>query len=126
MLMVGDSKQNTGGFSSILYNVTGAQRYFPRTPLSDVNMHTAAGTDSTCLSTEDTQSTTIPHISPNVTGKIQTCEQWGLTISGGKTPYQIVLSALSSPTMTNSTMSADDDVYTYVNRADPNQLLMGE
>ncbi|KAI0804496.1 hypothetical protein BC629DRAFT_1590764 [Irpex lacteus] len=105
MLMVGDSKQNTGGFSSILYNVT-------------------AGTDSSCLSTEDTQSSTLPHIKPNVTGKIQTCEQWGLTISGGKSPYQIVLSALSSPTMTNSTMSADDDVYTYVNRADPNQLLM--
>lgn len=85
------------------------------------------GTDTSCLphSGNNTQST-VASITPNVTNKIETCEPWGLTVSGGKKPYQIVLSALDSPVITNVTMGPDDDVFTFVNRADPNENLLGE
>ncbi|KAI0084381.1 hypothetical protein BDY19DRAFT_909858 [Irpex rosettiformis] len=106
MLTVMDSNQTMGGVSSILYNVT-------------------AGTNTSCLFSNATQQpSSIPTITPNITGTIQTCDQWGLTISGGKSPYQMVFSAVNSPTITNSSMALGDDVYTYANRADPGQWLM--
>lgn len=41
-------------------------------------------------------------------------------------PYTIVFSALNSPVITNATMGTGDDVFTFIDRADPNELLMGE
>ncbi len=63
----------------------------------------------------------------NVTGSalLHTCDPWGLTVSGGKKPYQIVLSAFNSTVITNVTMGDDDDVFTYIDRADPNGSIMG-
>lgn len=68
----------------------------------------------------------LARITPNVTTSIETCEPWGLTVLGGKKPYQVVLSALNSGIITNVTMGANDDVFTFIDRADPNELLMGE
>ena len=85
------------------------------------------GADRGCLPaiSSDMQPPTIPSIISNVTGAIDTCQPWGLTISGGAKPYQIILSALQSGTITNATMGSDDDVYTYIDRVDPGAPLMG-
>ena len=64
-------------------------------------------------------------VNPNVTDTLTTCQPWGLTIKGGQKPYFIVLSALNSPVITNATMGAGDDVYTWPNRADPGGQIMG-
>lgn len=86
------------------------------------------GADRSCLPaiSSDMQPPVIPAITSNLTGTVETCQPWGLTISGGVKPYQIVLSALQSITITNSSMGIDDDVYTYIDRADPGELLMGK
>lgn len=86
-----------------------------------------AGKDTSCLPPLPSQdSTDIPSILPNVTGTISTCDPWGLQIVGGQKPYQIALSACDSPVITNVTMGPDDDVFTFIDRADPNGQLMGE
>ncbi|GJE93630.1 hypothetical protein PsYK624_097900 [Phanerochaete sordida] len=94
----------TGGVSPITYNVT-------------------AGTDTSCLYTPPDVST-LPSIHPNFTDTLTTCQPWGLTIKGGKPPYTVVLAALTSPIITNVTMPAEDDVFTFIDRADPNGQLM--
>ncbi|KAI0804495.1 hypothetical protein BC629DRAFT_1180952 [Irpex lacteus] len=107
MLIVLDSNGNTGGVTPGLYNVT-------------------EGTETNCLPTlsDDMLPPTIASITQNITDRIETCEPWGLTVSGGTKPYQIVLSALESPIITNVTMGANDDVFTYIDRADPGEQLM--
>ncbi|KAI0084380.1 hypothetical protein BDY19DRAFT_535709 [Irpex rosettiformis] len=107
MLTVMDSNFSTGGVSPTVYNIT-------------------EGTQTSCLpaSTDALLPPAIPSITPNVTGKIETCQPWGLTISGGTKPYLILLAALNSPVVTNVTMGGNDDVFTYIDRADPNELLM--
>ncbi len=65
-------------------------------------------------------------VTPNVTTTINTCEPWGLKVTGGVKPYQISLAALGSPVVTNVTMGPDDEVFTFIDRADPGQRLMGE
>ncbi|KAI0089475.1 hypothetical protein BDY19DRAFT_105519 [Irpex rosettiformis] len=103
MLMVQDSKSNSGGIDTPLYNVT-------------------AGNDTSCLS-HDTQTPTIASITPNVTGKLESCEPWGLAVAGGKAPYTIILTALNSLNATNVTTDGNGN-YTYINRVPPNELLM--
>lgn len=85
----------------------------------------AAGNDTSCLYTPP-DSSTLASVHPNVTDTLTTCEPWGLTITGGKKPYTVVLSATNSPVTTNLTMGAQYDVFTYPDRADPNGQLMGE
>ncbi|THH32654.1 hypothetical protein EUX98_g1511 [Antrodiella citrinella] len=96
-----DSTGSTGGISPNLYNMT-------------------AGSSTGCLPSKPSS---LASIQPNVTA-LTTCEPWGLTITGGTKPYQIVLSAQGSPVITNVTMGANDDVFTYIDRANPNNLLM--
>lgn len=127
MLTILDSQQSTGGVSPTIYNVTGAN-------IPSVMYHALTlivflgGMDRSCLPaiSSDMQPPVIPSIISNLTGTVETCQPWGLTISGGAKPYQIVLSALQSTTITNSSMGTDDDVFTYIDRADPNELLMGK
>ncbi|KIP02077.1 hypothetical protein PHLGIDRAFT_60745, partial [Phlebiopsis gigantea 11061_1 CR5-6] len=86
--------------------------------LSWKNTHKRAGSDTSCLpSSIDTSK--IASINPNVTDTLSTCEEWGLTITGGQKPYTVVLSALNSPIITNITMGAKDNILTWPNRADP-------
>ncbi|KAJ7143982.1 hypothetical protein C8R44DRAFT_564898, partial [Mycena epipterygia] len=58
-------------------------------------------------------------ISANVTDTLNTCQPWGLTISGGTPPYNLTLAVLNAPDVTNVTLGANDSVYTYINRAEP-------
>ena len=57
---------------------------------------------------------------------INTCDPWGLTITGGVKPYSISLAALHSQVVTNVTMGANDDVLVYVDRADPGSQIIGK
>ncbi|KZT01644.1 uncharacterized protein LAESUDRAFT_752523 [Laetiporus sulphureus 93-53] len=104
MLTMVDSNHSTGGVSPTLYNVT-------------------AGSNSSCLPSSSS-STDIARITPNLTSSLSTCEPWGLTITNGTKPYTMVLAALDSPIMTNATMGNDDDVFTYIDRANPDGQLL--
>lgn len=84
-----------------------------------------AGSNTTCLSsTTAAQLQAIPSITPNATGKIETCQPWGLTIAGGEQPYTVVLTALDSSSVTNTSVNSND--YTYINEVSPSELFMGE
>lgn len=89
-------------------------------------VHGADGSDTSCIPTSASKPPTIAQITPNVTDKLETCQQWGLTVSGGQKPYQVVISALNSPLITNITLGPNDDVLTYINRGTPNEALMGK
>lgn len=122
MLTILDSNGSTGGVSPSLYSITGALLVLTWNLVSHLQL---AGSDTSCIPPTPSGSS-VAKITPNVTTTLTTCDPWGLTITGGKKPYTIVLSALDSPVITNSTMGAEDDVYTYIDRADPNAPLMGE
>ncbi|TCD71080.1 hypothetical protein EIP91_000172 [Steccherinum ochraceum] len=104
MLTMVDSTGNTGGVTPNLYSMT-------------------AGTSTSCLPSNPPL-TSLASISPNVTGPLTTCQPWGLTITGGTKPYSVVLSARNSHVITNVTMGAQDDVFTFIDRADPGTALM--
>ncbi|KAI0942404.1 hypothetical protein AcW1_003046 [Taiwanofungus camphoratus] len=103
MLTMVDSNGSTGGVPSTLFNVT-------------------ASSNTSCLPAAPSDS--IARISPNVTSTLTTCEPWGLTITNGTRPYNVIFSALNSPVITNVTMGPEDDVFTYIDRADPNGELL--
>ncbi|KAL7278105.1 hypothetical protein ACG7TL_008076 [Trametes sanguinea] len=106
LLTVVDSTGSTAGFPSHFYSVIGA----------------SPGSDTSCLAPGPTSST--PRITPNVTSSLETCEPWGLTITGGVKPYNITFGQIASGVITEEQMGPVDDVYTYINRADPNLPLM--
>jgi hypothetical protein len=101
MLTMLDSNGSTGGVAPTLYGVI-------------------AGTDTSCLPSSPTSQFTVQ---ANVTTSVKTCQPWGLTIKGGVQPYNISLVALDSPVVTNVTMGPLDDVFTFIDRADPNTQL---
>jgi len=78
---------------------------------------------SNCVPTPPSGAPNIT-ISPNFTSPISTCQPMGMLISGGKKPYGLTLAALNSPVLTNVTMGPTDDVFTYINRADPGSQIM--
>ncbi|KAI0819765.1 hypothetical protein BC628DRAFT_964066 [Trametes gibbosa] len=106
LLTVMDSNGSTAGFPPSFFNVIAA---------SD-------GKDTSCLIPDPTPST--PRITPNVSTELQTCQPWGLTITGGTKPYSVTLGQLNSGVITNVTMGPLDDVLTYINRAAPNEPLI--
>ncbi|KAL1942340.1 hypothetical protein VTO73DRAFT_6404 [Trametes versicolor] len=106
LLTVMDSNGSTAGFPAQFFNVIAA----------------SAGGDTSCLIPAPTSST--PVITANVTQNLQTCQPWGLSITGGTKPYNVTLGQLSAPVITNVTMGPEDDVFTYINRASPNQPLI--
>ncbi|KAF8193737.1 hypothetical protein BJ912DRAFT_229914 [Pholiota molesta] len=79
----------------------------------------------------NTQCVTTPTLTPaftitsNVTGDLETCQPWGLTVNGGVPPYIVTLGALGSPVVTNVSMPLGDNMYTFINRAAPNRQLIG-
>ncbi|KAH9911034.1 hypothetical protein B0H21DRAFT_775099 [Amylocystis lapponica] len=103
MLTMMDSNGSTGGIGPSFYNVT-------------------AGTNTSCLPAAPSAS--IAHITPNVTATLETCQPWGLTMTNGTKPYNVTFAALNSPVVTTVTMGPEDDVFTYIDRADPNGELI--
>lgn len=69
--------------------------------------------------------TTSLAIKANVTKGLATCDYWGLRVTGGSPPYNISLAAVGSPVVTNVSLAEGLDVMTYIDRADPNGLLLG-
>ena len=123
MLTMMDANGSTGGVSPSLFNVT--SMYSLSTSLSlSTEWAPQGGSDTSCLPSPPSSST--PHITPNITDTLQTCEPWGLTITNGTMPYNITLAALDSPFLTIVNMGPGNDVFTYIDRADPNGLLIGE
>ncbi|KAJ7645841.1 hypothetical protein B0H17DRAFT_1103780 [Mycena rosella] len=103
MLEVVDSQGSSGGIPPSLYTIT-------------------VGQNSNCIPPASTQPAFT--VTANVTGNLNTCQPWGLTIKGGTPPYNITLAALNSPVTTNVTITPDQDAFTYINRADPGTQLI--
>jgi hypothetical protein len=103
MLSMADGNGNAGGIPNYMFNVI-------------------SGQDSSCL--PSTPSTKLA-ITANVTRDLDTCEPWGLTVTGGTgPPYNITLAALGSPLVTNVTIPLGFDVLTYIDRAVPNGNIL--
>ncbi|KAI0739570.1 hypothetical protein C8Q80DRAFT_1111725 [Daedaleopsis nitida] len=105
LLTVIDSIGQTGGFTSQFFDVVGM----------------CESGDTSC---QPPAPSNPPTVTANVTSTINTCEPWGLTIEGGVKPYNITLAAIASPVITNVTLGPEDDVFTFINRADPNTQLL--
>ncbi|KAF8970977.1 hypothetical protein BDZ97DRAFT_1411532 [Flammula alnicola] len=79
---------------------------------------------SPCITTPlDTPAFTV---SSNVTGSLETCAPWGVTVKGGSPPYVITLAQINSPVVTNVTMPFGTDRFTFINRADPGEQLIAK
>lgn len=78
--------------------------------------------DSKCLPAAPSVNITLV---ANMTKSVSTCDALGVRITGGKKPYNITFAAPNSPVLTNVTMGPTDDVFTYIDRADPNSGLLG-
>lgn len=83
-----------------------------------------AGENTRCL---PSQSTPTGHltVTANGTDPLTTCNPWTLLIHGGTSPYTVVLASLDSPAVTNVTLPEGDNMYTYINRANPGGTLLG-
>jgi hypothetical protein len=69
----------------------------------------------------------LPRIAANVSETtLNTCQEWGMTISGGLPPYSVQIIAEDSPVYTNVTAPDLSDRFTYANRADPGRHMIGE
>ncbi|KAJ7471830.1 hypothetical protein FB451DRAFT_1175624 [Mycena latifolia] len=102
MLQVIDSQGSSGGVPPNLFTV-------------------AAGQTTQCKTATPSSTFTV---TANVTDTLTTCQPWGLTIKGGTPPYNVTFAALNSPIVTNVTMGPVDDVFTFIDRADPNTQLI--
>ncbi|THU75645.1 hypothetical protein K435DRAFT_583367, partial [Dendrothele bispora CBS 962.96] len=80
------------------------------------------GEKSSCI--VDEQNNNNFTISSNVTGTLDTCQPWGIRIKGGVKPYTLVFAQLNASNVTNVTMPADADAYTYINRETPPWMLV--
>jgi len=98
----GGSGGSSGGLAPMIYNVI-------------------PGNDTSCLPPAPTSQFNVKF---NVSTTLTTCQPWGMTISGGTQPYTITLAALDSPIITNVTMGLMEDVFTFIDRADPNTKLI--
>ncbi|ESK90820.1 hypothetical protein Moror_16526 [Moniliophthora roreri MCA 2997] len=85
------------------------------------NFTVVSGQSQNCISGQDQTDFTVR---ANLTTSVETCAPWGLRIKGGVPPYNITFLQTNSPVVTNVTMGPNDDAYTYINRADINQILV--
>jgi hypothetical protein len=58
-------------------------------------------------------------VSVNVTDRLETCQPWEITASGGTPPYTFVIAAPDAPVVSNVTSTLDANRFTYINRAYP-------
>lgn len=121
VLQVIDAAGKPGG-SSPVYSVAGLLSYTVASPGSRTYQEYSAG-PSECLPSPDEDSFTIR---TNVTDTLNTCDPWGIRLSGGTPPYTVSFFAPGSPSVTNITTLGNDDAYTYINRAAPDDMLIGE
>ena len=92
-------------------------------PFNFVELFIVAGSTTACIPASSNDG---PSITTNVTNKLNTCDPWSILVAGGKRPYSMYLTALQlAPAVTIVNMSANDDSYTYINRAAPGTLLLG-
>ncbi|KAH7107442.1 hypothetical protein BKA62DRAFT_764844 [Auriculariales sp. MPI-PUGE-AT-0066] len=68
----------------------------------------------------------LPRITANVSETtLNTCQEWGMTITGGVPPYSVQIIAEDSPVYTNVTApDTQTDRFTYANRADPGRHMI--
>lgn len=104
MLNVVDSQGNGGGIPPQSYTVV-------------------SGATAECVVGSNTTDFTV---SANVSDTVNTCQPWGLRIKGGVPPYNVSFAQLNSPVVTNVSIPAGFDAYTYIDRATPGYLLLGE
>ncbi|TFK71393.1 hypothetical protein BDN72DRAFT_456026 [Pluteus cervinus] len=104
MLTVIDGNGNPGGVPPGLFTVI-------------------AGQTTSCLS-QPTSDLGVFNVTANVTTTLTTCQPWGIRVIGGVPPYNVTLAALNSPVITNVTIGLGDDVFTYIDRADPGTQLI--
>lgn len=102
MLAMTDANGSPGGMATPLFTVTNGQ-------------------GTSCLPSAPSTSLAIK---PNVTMDLSTCEPWGLTVTGGIPPYNITLISVGSTIVTNVTIPRSFDVFTYINKANPNGQIM--
>ncbi|KAJ3756947.1 hypothetical protein FB446DRAFT_799324 [Lentinula raphanica] len=102
MLNVVDSQGNGGGIPPQAYTVE-------------------AGQSTECVVDNDQRDFIV---TANVSGTINTCQPYGLRISGGSPPYNISLAQFDSPVVTNVTIPSPLDAFTYINRATPEYTLL--
>jgi len=81
-----------------------------------------AGPNNNCVVTPSGTPTFA--MTSNVTSELSTCEPLGVSIFGGTSPYVISLVAANAPSVTNVTLNAGDNIYTYINRAAPGGQLL--
>ncbi|KDQ50213.1 hypothetical protein JAAARDRAFT_186448, partial [Jaapia argillacea MUCL 33604] len=102
MLTMADANGNAGGVDPVIRTVT-------------------PGSSSTCqMPTPDPSFA----MTANVTGTLQTCQPWGLSIQGGTPPYGVTVARLNTPVVTNMTVPSGDDIVTYINRAEPLGVIL--
>jgi hypothetical protein len=119
MLGMVDANGSAGGIAPILYSVIGKVHCLsPRNLYS----HLVAGTDKSCLPFALASNFVVK---ADISTTLSTCQPWSMTISGGVKPYTVTLAALDSPIITNVTMGPVDDLFTYINRANPGTRLAG-
>lgn len=80
------------------------------------------GADTSCIGSPPQN---MPVVTANVTETLNTCDPWGLLISGGKKPYTLYLAAANASTIMIIEMGENDNFYTYINRAAPDTILLG-
>ncbi|KDQ50931.1 hypothetical protein JAAARDRAFT_141098, partial [Jaapia argillacea MUCL 33604] len=103
MLTMADANGNAGGVDPYIRTV-------------------APGSSSTCqMPTPDPSFV----MTANVTGTLQTCQPWGLSIQGGTPPYGVTVARLNTSVVTNMTVPLGDDIVTYINRAEPLGVILG-
>ncbi|THU98540.1 hypothetical protein K435DRAFT_856547 [Dendrothele bispora CBS 962.96] len=105
----------------LLLNVVDAQGSSGGIPLQPYTV--VDGQNTNCIQLKnDTSFTVTSNITNNA--NLNTCDPWGLRIKGGAKPYNLTFAQLNSPNITNATIPATDDGYTYINRANPGGLLL--
>ncbi|KLO16881.1 hypothetical protein SCHPADRAFT_994839 [Schizopora paradoxa] len=112
---------NQSGGSSLVLSVIDSQGLFGGQPPALYTVQD--NSPSSCVPKLASGAPNIT-IAPNFTSPISTCSPMGMLISGGKAPYNLTLAALNSPVLTNVTMGPTDDVFTYINRADPGSQIL--
>ncbi|KZS88581.1 hypothetical protein SISNIDRAFT_257633 [Sistotremastrum niveocremeum HHB9708] len=103
VLQVIDSAANSGGTASGTFGVV------------------EGSFGNACLPTPNTD---FLSISTNTT-TLTTCEPLILDIYGGGPPYTVSIIPLNSTTVFNATLSADENQYLWINRAEPGGSLIG-
>lgn len=81
----------------------------------------ADGTSTSCIPNNPSSDLSVTIDAPDT---INTCDDVPIQIQGGQRPYHVTIAITNSAAAINITMSAANDYYQWVERADPNQSLI--